>query len=67
MTTPIGGLRVLIIGKDVLVRSGLQTVLSNRSEIKVIGLVDESDPAEQMVDLYQPDVLIWDGGSAPDC
>jgi two-component system nitrate/nitrite response regulator NarL len=61
----MGEWRVLILGRDVLVRAGLKAMLANQAGIKVAGLADESDSVEQMVELYRPDVLIWDGGSEP--
>ena len=58
-------LRVLVVADDALTRSGLAALLSDQPGCVVVGqLGSESDlPAE--VDVYLPDVLVWELGWDP--
>jgi DNA-binding NarL/FixJ family response regulator len=59
-------LRLLIVAADSLARAGLATLLNDRSGLRIIGQIDmgQSLPAE--VDVYQPDVIVWDLGWEPE-
>ena len=59
-------LRLLIVAADSLARAGLAALLNDRPGLRIIGQVDmgQSLPAE--VDVYQPDVIVWDLGWEPE-
>lgn len=53
--------RVLIVAGDPLARAGLAAFLQDRADLAVIGQVDGVElPAS--LDVYRPDVLLWDLG-----
>jgi two-component system nitrate/nitrite response regulator NarL len=54
-------LRVLIIAGDPLARAGLAAFLQDRSDLVVIGQVDGAELLASL-DLYRPDVVLWDLG-----
>ncbi len=55
-------LRVMLIASDPLVRSGLAALLSNRSDCRVVGQVGTDTDVISGVDVYCPEVLLWDAG-----
>ncbi|NDJ84380.1 MAG: response regulator transcription factor [Chloroflexi bacterium] len=57
MQTPF---RVLIIGDNPLARTGLVTILSDRSECIVIGQMAPEADLLAGLDAYDPDVIVWD-------
>ncbi|MEZ4617809.1 MAG: response regulator transcription factor [Caldilineaceae bacterium] len=62
-TPPYTAVRVLICADDLLTRAGLSAILSDYGEIAVVGQVNPSD-LDVQVDLYRPDVILWDVGWA---
>jgi two-component system, NarL family, nitrate/nitrite response regulator NarL len=54
-------LRVLITAEDPLARAGLATLLAARPDCAVVGQVTPADLAG-MLDIYRPDVIVWDSG-----
>jgi two-component system nitrate/nitrite response regulator NarL len=55
-------LRVLIIAEDLLVRAGLAALLNEQDSLEVVGQVGFTADLFDPLDLYQPDVLLWDCG-----
>jgi len=55
-------IRVLIIAGDPLARTGLATLLDNRDEIALVGQIAGDEGVFDDLDLYRPDVLVWDLG-----
>jgi two-component system nitrate/nitrite response regulator NarL len=58
--------RVLIIADDPLARAGLSSILGNNSEYIVTGSLSLSDLTQGILNVYQPDVILWDVGWLPD-
>jgi DNA-binding NarL/FixJ family response regulator len=54
--------RVLIIAGDPLARAGLAALLDGREEIALMGQIAADDYLLDNLDLYRPDVLVWDLG-----
>lgn len=55
-------IRVLIVANDPLARAGLSALLEDRAECSVVASLPVQDLNERMLDVYQPDVLLWDAG-----
>ncbi len=55
-------LRVLIVAGDPLVRSGLASILSNHPRCTVVGQVSGEDSLASDIDVYRPEVILWDVG-----
>lgn len=62
--TPLD-LRVLVVAKDLLVRAGLASLLGDQTRTTVVGQSD-GQRLEEEIDVYKPDVLLWDTGTAGD-
>jgi DNA-binding NarL/FixJ family response regulator len=60
-------LNVLIIGDNPLARMGLAALLAGQPGLVVAGQTSGADDLQAEVDLYQPDVIVWDWGwNTPD-
>ncbi len=57
--------RVLIVADNFLARTGLSALLSTQPNITVVGQVSGGDTLVDDIDVYRPDVLIWDLGWTP--
>ena len=57
--------RLLVAAKALLVRAGLASLLGDQTRITVVGQSD-GQRLEGEIDLYRPDVLLWDTGTAGD-
>ena len=53
-------IRILVADDHAIVREGLGTMLSNQSDMVLVGLATNGRDAIRMVDEYQPDVAIMD-------
>lgn len=58
-------LRLLIIANDPLARAGLAALLTERPGFTVVGQVEGVDTLPTELDVYRPDVLVWDLGWEP--
>ena len=58
-------LRVLIVADDQLSRAGLASILSQQPGVEVAGQVAGDDDIDSTVEVYSPDVLVWDLGWNP--
>jgi two-component system nitrate/nitrite response regulator NarL len=65
MPTDTDNLRVLIIAQDPLARAGLGTLLSDQTNCTVVGQVAGDTDFLAELDIYQPDVAVWDLGWDP--
>ena len=54
-------LRILITAEDPLARAGLATLLGDQPDCEVVGQVTPAD-LSPMLDVYRPDVVLWDTG-----
>ena len=54
--------RLLIAAADPLVRTGLATLLADSPGYAVVGQVSGDEKLADEVDIYRPDVIIWDLG-----
>lgn len=59
------GLRVLVVADNLLVRTGLATLLTTRTDLRVVGQVAGSDNLADDVDVYRPQVVLYDLGYEP--
>jgi DNA-binding NarL/FixJ family response regulator len=59
--------RVLIVANQLLVRAGLATLLASQPEVDVVGQVtgDDSETLNKDIDVYRPDVILYDLGYEP--
>lgn len=62
---PTSDIRVLVVADDMLVRAGLTALLADQSNLSIIGQVANNTAIAQDIDVYQPDVIIWDFGWEP--
>ena len=58
-------LRVLVVAEDPLARAGVATMLSGRPGYAVVGQVGGEVDLPAMLEVYRPDVLVWDLGWDP--
>ena len=65
MAPPMMTLRVLIIADDPLARAGLATLLSGQPDCIVVGQVVGETDSWADLDVYQPNIAIWDLGWDP--
>ncbi len=59
-------LRVVVVADDPLVRAGLATLLDRQSECVIAGQVTSQAATPAEMDLYRPDVVLWDFGWEPE-
>ena len=57
--------RLLIVADNLLARAGLAALLTEQSDYAVVGQVDGGETLADDLDVYQPDVLVWDFGWQP--
>lgn len=55
-------LRILIVGDNPLARMGLTALLANQEGCNVVGQVAADEDLLTMLDVYRPDVVVWDIG-----
>ena len=55
-------IRVLIVGDDQLSRTGLAAMLAQQSGVEVAGQAAADDDIVSVLEVYIPDVLVWDLG-----
>ena len=58
-------LRVLIVAADQLSRAGLAAMLGQQSGVEVAGQAAEDEDLDSILEVYEPDVLVWDFGWNP--
>lgn len=58
-------LRVLIIADDPLVRAGLATLLADQPGLSIVGRIAATADLSTQLDIYRPDVLLFDLGWDP--
>ncbi|MBZ0298396.1 MAG: response regulator transcription factor [Anaerolineae bacterium] len=58
-------LRVLVIADNLLARAGLSALLAEQPAVRVVGQVAAGNALMDDIDVYRPDVLIWDFGWEP--
>ena len=61
----INSLRLLIVADDPLARAGLAALLANQPDCNVVGQVSNDFNLLTELDIYRPDVLLWDLGWTP--
>jgi two-component system nitrate/nitrite response regulator NarL len=61
----VDDLRVLIVADDPLARIGLVTLLADRPGCTVVGQMAEDADLLAELDVYRPDVVVWDLGWHP--
>lgn len=57
-------LQVLVVGNNPLARMGLVSLLREQTAYDVVGQVAAAEGLSDYVDIYGPDVIVWDMGSA---
>ena len=57
--------RVLVVSLDPLARAGLASLLSQEPGITVTGQTDYTTGLDENMEIYRPDVLVWDLGRDP--
>ncbi|MFB2838996.1 DNA-binding response regulator [Floridanema evergladense] len=55
-----GVIRVLVVANSVVMRAGLEALITANSNLVVVGSVSSSDSWVQQVMQLQPDVLLWE-------
>ncbi len=56
-------LRVLVVASNPLARAGLSVLLADQPGLNIVGQVENDLP--DALDIYRPDVLVWDMGWEP--
>ncbi len=64
-TSATPGLRVLIVAQDPLARAGLATLLAERPGLGIAGQVAEDSDLKAALEVFRPDVVVWDLGWGP--
>jgi DNA-binding NarL/FixJ family response regulator len=54
-------LRIFIVADDLLVRTGLSTLLVAQSDMRVVGQSNGATLSDDL-DVYRPDIILWDLG-----
>ena len=54
--------RVLVVAADPLARAGLAALLAEQPQCTVVGSLDSVSELTPVLEMYQPDVLVWDLG-----
>ena len=57
-------LQVLVVGNNPLARMGLVSLLREQTTYDVVGQVAGDDGLADYVDIYTPDAMVWDMGTA---
>ncbi|MCL4297288.1 MAG: response regulator transcription factor [Anaerolineae bacterium] len=65
MASPAANLRILIVADDPLIRAGLATLLADQPNLTVIGRVATEVDLPTQLDVYHPDVIVFDLGWDP--
>lgn len=65
MASPPSTPRVLVVADDLLARAGLAALLSTQPGCTVVGQVPAKAGLAPDLEVYQPDVLLWDLGWDP--
>lgn len=65
MASTTTDLQVLVVADDPLARAGLATLLADRSEYTIVGQVPGEDGILDALEVYRPDVVVWDLGWDP--
>lgn len=55
-------LRVLVVAGDPLARAGLSALLAEQVGLEVVGQTGGEDGLDDVVEVYRPDVVLWDMG-----
>ena len=55
-------LQVLVVADDPLARAGLSTMLADQPRCKVVGTDAGGSDLPAQLEIYQPDVIVWDLG-----
>jgi two-component system nitrate/nitrite response regulator NarL len=66
MSTAGLNVRVLIIADDPLARAGLATLLADQPRCEVVGQVPTDSDLPIALEVYEPDVVVWDLGWDPE-
>jgi two-component system, NarL family, nitrate/nitrite response regulator NarL len=59
-------LRILVIADDPLARAGLASLLADQPGCAVVGRASGLDDLPALVEVYRPDILLWDMSWQPD-
>ncbi|MBI3535980.1 MAG: response regulator transcription factor [Chloroflexi bacterium] len=54
--------RVFILANDALARAGLAALLSEQSELEIVGQGAADEEASAQLEMFSPDVIVWDLG-----
>jgi two-component system nitrate/nitrite response regulator NarL len=65
VTSDATALRLLIVADDPLARTGLATLLSDQPDCTISGQVPGGADLSAALDVYRPDVVVWDLGWDP--
>jgi len=58
-------MRILVVADDPLARAGLATFLTDQPGIEIVGQVPGESDLTVAIDVYRPDVVLWDLGWDP--
>lgn len=59
---PDRALRILIVAADALTRAGLAAILATQNDLQTVAQLQPTDDLENAINVFQPDVLLWDIG-----
>ncbi len=58
-------LRLLVVASDPLARAGVATLIAGHAGYRIIGQVESGESLPAEIDVYQPDIVVWDLGWDP--
>jgi DNA-binding NarL/FixJ family response regulator len=58
-------LRILIVADDPLARAGLVALIGQQPGLSVVGQATSLDDLSHAIDVYRPEVVLWDAGWDP--
>jgi DNA-binding NarL/FixJ family response regulator len=60
-----GDVRVLLVARDPLARAGLATIMEDAEGITIVGQVGSERDILAQVEVFQPEIVLWDFGWGP--
>lgn len=66
LTAEMADLRLLLVADNPLARAGLATLIADQPGMAIVGQVAGGETLPADIEIYQPDVVIWDLGWEPE-
>lgn len=60
-----GSIRIMVISQSPLMRVGLASIIDQQPNLSVVGQVEPTDNFLELLDIYRPQVAVWEMGWEP--